>query len=105
MLKFFDAPQAIFLCLDAGLGDLSLFDCGCFVQTICLLATSKGLGTCIQQSGVFYPDIIRKYMAIPEEKKILIAVTIGHPDWGALINQFRSNRESLENLVHWQDVR
>ena len=104
MLKFFDAPQAIFLCVDSCLGDISLFDCGCFVQTLCLLATSRGLGTCIQQSGVFYPDIIRKYVSIPQEKKILISIAIGHPDWGTIINQFRSNREPLENFVHWQDV-
>ena len=104
MLKFFEAPQAIFLCLDAELGDLSVFDCGCFVQTLCLFAAAKGLGTCIQQSGVFYPDIIRKYVPIPADKKILVAVAIGHPDWEADVNQFRSNREPLEKLVRWQDL-
>lgn len=104
MYKFFDAPQVIFLCLDASLGDYSLFDCGCFVQTICLLATAKGLGTCIQHSGVHYPDIIRKYVPIPEEKKILVAIAIGHPDGEAVINRFRSNREALENIVHWEDL-
>lgn len=104
MYKFFDAPQAIFLCLDASLGDYSLFDCGCFVQTICLLATAKGLGTCIQHSGVHYPDIIRKYVPIPEEKKILVAIAIGHADGEAVINRFRSNREPLENVVHWEDL-
>jgi nitroreductase len=104
MLKFFDAPQAIFLCLDSELGDLSLFDCGCFVQNICLLATEKGLGTCIQQSAVLYPDMIRRYVAIPQEKKIVVAIAIGHPDEEAILNQFRSNREPLEEFVHWQDI-
>jgi len=105
MYKFFDAPQVIFVCLDASLGDYSVFDCGCFVQTVCLLAASKGLGTCIQHSGVHYPDIIRKYLPIPEEKKILVAIAIGHPDGEAVINQFKSNRDPLENFVHWQDMR
>ncbi len=104
MNKFFDAPQVIFLCLDSSLGDYSLFDCGCFAMNICLLATSKGLGTCIQHSGVHYPDIIRKYVPIPVEKKILVAISIGYPDEEAVINRFRSTRETLENVVHWKDL-
>ena len=104
MNKFFGAPQVIFLCLDSSLGDYSLFDCGCFAQNICLLATSKGLGTCIQESGVRYPDIIRKYVPIPVEKKILVAIAIGYPDEQAVINRFRSTRETLENVVHWEDL-
>jgi len=104
MHKFFDAPQVIFLALDASLGDYSLFDCGCFIQSICLLATARGLGTCIQHSGIHYPDIIRKYVPIPEGKKLLVAIAIGHPDEQAAVNQFRSNREPLEKVVHWEDL-
>jgi len=69
-----------------------------------LLAASKGLGTCIQASGVAYPDLIRKHVAIPEEKKIFVAIAIGYPDWGDGVNQFKSNREPLENFVHWEDL-
>jgi len=104
MYKFFDAPQVVFLCLDSSLGDYSLFDCGCFAQNICLLAVSKGLGTCIQHSGVHYPDIIRKYVPIPVEKKILVAISIGYADEEAVVNRFRSNRELLEKVVHWEDL-
>jgi len=104
MYKFFNAPQVIFLCLDSSLGDYSLFDCGCFALNICLLATSKGLGTCIQHSGVHYPDIIRKYVPIPAEKKILVAISIGYPDEQAVVNRFRSTRETLENVVHWEGL-
>ena len=104
MHKIFDAPQVIFLCLDSSLADYSLFDCGCFAQNICLLATSRGLGTCIQHSGVHDPDIIRKYVPIPVEKKFLVAISIGYPDEQAVINQFRSNRETLEKVVHWESL-
>jgi nitroreductase len=104
MYKFFDAPQVIFVCLDASLGAYGVFDCGGFVQTICLLSTEKGLGTCIQHSGVNYPDIIRKYVPIPEEKRILVAIAIGYPDEEAAVNRFRSNRDPLEKVVHWTDL-
>jgi nitroreductase len=101
MYKFFDTPQVIFLCLDSSLGDYSIFDCGCFTQSICLLAISKGLGTCIQHSAVNYPDLIRRYVPIPVEKKILVAISIGYPDEEAIVNRFRSSRETLEKVVHW----
>jgi nitroreductase len=104
MYKFFDAPQVIFLCLDSSLGDYSIFDCGCFTQNICLLAISKGLGTCIQHSAVNYPDIIRRYVPIPGEKKILVAISIGYPDEEAIVNRFRSSREPLEKVVHWEHL-
>ena len=104
MYKFFDAPQVIFLCLDSSLGDYSIFDCGCFTQSLCLLATSKGLGTCIQHSGVNYPDIIRRYVPIPAGKKILVAISIGYPDEDAIVNQFRSSRENLNRFVHWEHL-
>lgn len=101
MYRFFDAPQVIFVCLDSSLGVYSIFDCGCFTQTVCLLAHSMGLGTCIQHSGVNYPDIIRKHVPIPPEKKILIAIALGYPDETAPVNQFRSSREPLEKVVRW----
>ena len=104
MYKFFDTPQVIFLCFDSSLGDYSIFDCGCFTQNICLLAISKGLGTCIQHSAVNYPDIIRRYVPIPVEKKILVAISIGYPDEEAIVNRFRSSRETLEKVVHWEHL-
>lgn len=99
MYRYFDAPQVIFLCIDESLSWISIFDCGCFVQTLCLLAASNGLGTCIQHSGVHFPDIIRKHVPIPKEKKILLDIAIGYPDEKAQINQFRSHREPLENFI------
>jgi nitroreductase len=60
------------------------------------------MGTCIQHSGVHYPDIIRKYVPIPAEKKILVAIAIGYPDEEAAVNRFRSIREPLEKVVHWE---
>ncbi len=102
MYKFFGAPQAIFLCLDSSLGVYSIFDCGSFTQTVCLLAVAKGLGTCIQHSAVNYPDMIRKFVPIPPEKKILVAISIGYPEKDAPVNRFRSTREPLDAVLHWE---
>ena len=101
MHKFFGAPQVIFLCLDSSLGDYSVFDCGCFTQNVCLLAAAKGLGTCIQHSGVHYPDIIRKHVPIPAEKKILVAIAIGYPDWDFPANRLETTRAEIDDITTW----
>jgi len=103
MYHYFNAPQVIFVCMDGRLGGYGLFDCGGYVQTICLLAAAKGLGTCIMHSGVNYPDIIRAHVPIPPEKKIIVGIAIGDPDPQAPVNQFRSSREPLETVVRWWD--
>jgi hypothetical protein len=40
-----------------------------------------GLGTCIQDQGVMYPEVLRKLCNIPETKQIIIAIAIGYPNW------------------------
>lgn len=101
MYTFYGAPQVIFVCLDESLGPYSIFDCGCLAQTICLLATSKDLGTCILESAVRYPDILRKYVPIPLDKWPLVGIAIGYPDHEAAINQVETNREPPAKIVHW----
>jgi PHD/YefM family antitoxin component YafN of YafNO toxin-antitoxin module len=32
------------------------------------------------------------------------ATVMGYPDEEAAVNRFRSNREPLENVVHWMDL-
>ena len=99
--RYFDAPVGIILSLDSSLGVISRFDLGSIAQTICLVAASYGLGTCIHDQGVSYPDVIRKYTHIPETKKMVIAISIGYPDWDFPANELKSDREPLENVATW----
>lgn len=101
MYTFYGAPQVLFVCLDESLGPYSIFDCGCLAQTICLLATSRGLGTCILESAIRYPDIIRKYVPIPPDKWPLVGIAIGYPDHESAITRIESNREPLAKIVQW----
>lgn len=80
--RFFDAPVAIILLTDKSLSDVGpLLDLGAVMQTICLAALNVGLGTCIEDQGVLYPEVLREILSIPENKKIIIAIAIGYPDW------------------------
>ena len=99
--RFFDAPAAIIISIDESLKEASEFDLGVIAQTIALAAMNYGLGTCMQQEGILYPDVIRKFTGIPESKRISICLTIGYPDWDFPTNKVRCGRESIENFTTW----
>ena len=100
--RFFDAPAAIILSVDRSLEELkAMMDIGSFVQTICLTALSYGLGTCIQDQGIMFPEVVRKFTHIPESKRIAISIAIGYPDWDFPANKLESKREPVESFVAW----
>ena len=101
--RFFDAPAAFILSMDKSLDGslMSLLDMGAIMQTICLTALNYGLGTCIEDQGVMFPGVVRKYADIPESSRIIISIAIGYPDWDFLANKLESTREPVENVVTW----
>jgi nitroreductase len=106
--KHYGAPAVIYLLTDRefyyqkkGVNVWALYDCGAVTQNIMLLATKYGLGTIVQAQAAAYPDVIRKALAIPESKIILLGIAIGYPNWDHPINQFRTEREPLESITSW----
>jgi nitroreductase len=100
--RFFDAPAAIILLTDTALTDAGpLMDMGSVMQTICLVALDYGLGTCIEDQGVMYPENIRSVIKVPDTKRIIISIAIGYPDWDFPANQVESPREDIKNLTTW----
>ena len=100
--RFFDAPVAIILLTDKSLSDIGpLLDLGAAMQNICLSALHFGLGSCIEDQGVLYPEVLREILQIPENKKIIISIAIGYPDWDFPANALASGRESLGNNTRW----
>ncbi|GAB6269884.1 nitroreductase [Smithella sp. SC_K08D17] len=100
--RFFDAPAAIIIICDKVLGEAGpLLDLGAVMQNICLAAMQFGLGTCIEDQGVLYPEVFREHTGIPQTKRLMIAIAIGYPDLNFPANQIRSGREPAENLTTW----
>lgn len=105
--RFFDAPAAILICADESIlnpGHLTpLIDIGIAAQTIALAALEFGLGTCIQQDTVFYPDALRGALGLSPSKRIVLALAVGYPDETHPANRLRTPREPLESLITWKD--
>jgi nitroreductase len=102
MFSLFDAPCLIVACLDKGTSlDYGMLDIGLILQTICLLAHERGLGTSILAASVRYPELLRKLLSISDDKVIVIGVALGYPDWDAPVNKFERVRANLNELVTW----
>jgi len=100
--RYFDAPAAIIVSVDRCLSETGpLIDIGAVIQTICLTALHFGLGTCIEDQGTMYPDVLRKYAQIPESKRIVMAIAIGYPDWDFPANKLQTEREPVKNMTTW----
>lgn len=98
---FFDAPCVLFVGMDRTLSPWSVFDLGLFVHGILLSAHSEGLGACPQAMPTAYPEIIKEELNIPEGICIVIAISIGYPDRGNIVNMYRSTRRELSEFVRW----
>jgi nitroreductase len=97
--RYFDAPAAIIISVDRSLTDDGpLLDIGAVIQTICLAALNYGIGTCIEDQGVMYPEVLREFAGILESKKIIISIAIGYPDWNFPANKLESKREPIEKV-------
>ena len=100
--RYFDAPAAIILSTDRCLSESGpLLDIGAAIQTICLAALHYGLGTCVEDQGTMYPEVLRKYGHIPDSKRIIAAIAIGYPDWDFPANKVETARESIKNVSTW----
>ena len=100
--RYFDAPAAIIVSVDRSLSESGpLLDVGGVIQTICLTALHFGLGTCIEDQGTMYPEVLRQHAHIPESKRIIAAVAIGYPDWEFAANRLETEREPVRNISTW----
>jgi nitroreductase len=107
-LTNFGAPCEIYIYTErslyhqeTGINPWPVFDCGMVAENIMLMATKYGLGTIPQAQAVAHPDILRKALALPDSKIMLIGLAIGYPDWESPLNKFKTSREPLSVLTQW----
>lgn len=101
--NFYGAPAGIILCLDNAFPRPRLVDMGILLGYLMLAAHNLGLGTCPIGLISAYEEEVKDLLNIPEQKDIVIAVALGHPDWDSPVNAFKAPRESLEQFVRWID--
>jgi nitroreductase len=104
MAGLFGAPCMIVATIPRGVpAEYAMLDVGLVVQTICLLAHARGLGTCIMAAAVRYPDLLRRIAFIPEDRRIVAAIAVGYADPEYPLNRFARKRADLREIVRWVD--
>jgi nitroreductase len=101
--EFYGAPCAVFLFIDGTLGEWSIFDMGLFVQNLILAAHSLGVGSCLQASVTDYAPEIKKFLSIPESKKLVICISLGYPNEKAKSNTYRSHKQRPDEFTTWYE--
>lgn len=98
-LKLFNAPVIVFLTIPKQSPAWSIFDLGGFSQTLMLAANNRGLSTMPAHAFVKYPEVIRKYLDISEDETIGIGIGLGYPNKKATINNYKSKRVPLDEIL------
>ena len=102
MFALFSVPSLLLFCVDRGIPrEYAMLDTGAIVQTVCLLAHARGLGSCILAASVRYPALIREIIPIPETRAVIIGVAVGYPDGEAPVNQFTRERANPDEFIRW----
>jgi nitroreductase len=97
--NFYGAPHGIFLFQDSSLTLWSIFDMGLFAQSLMLAAYAHGIGTVPQAFLTDYAQQVKKFLGIPESKRLILGISAGFPDLESPVNKFRPGRVSRDEVV------
>lgn len=101
--SFYGAPVVIIVLMDKVFPKLRYLDVGLSVSYLLLAAEAKGLSTCPIGLITEYGDDIKDVLNIPEEKEVLLAISLGYEDETALENDFKTDREPLNEILTWYE--
>lgn len=102
MLKnftFFGAPHVLIVTSDREQGTYGAIDCGGYVANLMNAALDQGLGSIAQGAIAMHSDKVRELLGIAEDRVVVCAVSLGHPDEEHPVNQFRTSRGDLDGAV------
>jgi nitroreductase len=101
--EFFGAPVGLFFVLDKDMEPIQWTDLGFFIQSICLLATEMGLGTCPQGFWATMPETVRHVIGLEDHEIVVCGMALGYINETADINRFRSERAILGEIALFHD--
>jgi nitroreductase len=93
--QFFGAPVALFCSIAKTMGPPQWSDLGMYLQSLMLLLREEGLDSCPQECWAIYPETIRKFISIPEERMLFTGMAIGFADPADKANAARAARAPL----------
>ncbi len=96
----FAAPRMVLFTVDERVeAEYACFDAGLLVQSFCLAAHARGLGTCIMAMAVAYADVLRDLVPQARGQRFVVGVAVGVPDMEAPINRFPRERAAVDEIA------
>ncbi|AEB09117.1 nitroreductase [Desulfobacca acetoxidans] len=102
-LNFYGAPAVILLALDRRLSPDRLFDVGAAAQNLLLMAEAQGLSTCVIGLVLWYQDLIRQELQLPESVNLITTIALGIPDRTSPLFDHSASREDAAEFLTWID--
>lgn len=96
--RFFNAPVGLLFSIDKLMEPVQWTDLGFYLQSICLLATEYGLGTCPQGIWAMVPGVVRDCIDLGCDEVVICGMALGYEEPGAPVNQLQSERAQLEEF-------
>ena len=96
---FFGAPIGLILTVSRHSLAGALIDAGLFLQSLATAARAHGLDTCMQASFIDFHPIIRRHLAIAEDRFTVCGVSLGYADRDHRLDTLRTGREPLAAFV------
>ncbi|MDU8924946.1 nitroreductase [Pasteurellaceae bacterium LIM206] len=96
--ELFNAPALVYLTAHRDSPLWALYDVGAFGQSLMLSAYAQGVDSMPAYELVKYPQYVRELMGIPDNERLIMGIALGYRA-EEKINEFRSQREPLKNVL------
>lgn len=100
--SLYDSPVILYITIPKATPDWSIFDAGLFTENLMLSATAMGLGTIPTYNSVRFPLILFQLLGVPDNERFIVGVSLGYPA-ETTINTYRSRRQSVEKILHFNN--
>lgn len=99
---FFGAPVGCIITVDRVADRNGWAHAGMLLQSLCLLAEERGLATCCQEAWGNMGRLVYDELAIPDTEMVWCGLALGYPDPENPINQWRTEREPLDQVAKFR---
>ena len=100
--EWFGAPVGMFFVVQKNFGHGQWAHIGMLMQTIALLAEEEGLATCMQEAWGMVRETLHPHLGLCDHEVLYCGMALGHPDREALVNSWRSERASVDEVADFR---
>ena len=100
--EFFGAPVGLFFVIDERMGHGQWAHLGMFMQSVALVATERGLGSCFQEFWGTLRQTLKAHFQLAEHEMVYCGMALGYADESAPVNRLRSERAAVDEFASFR---